>query len=150
MCQCSSNFIHKKIVGWIQRKSFIEHINGNIVLPFDKEKNSHRIVYIRIIKSFTDCMLKYMNQILVHLFYMLDFESYLILNVFWNDVWIKLNVFILRIEKKPLFKIMHCLDFIEGISTWYSQGKKTIKILWVSFETVHETSYRLKILIIFL
>lgn len=150
MCQCSTYFIHKKIVGWIKWKSFIEHIDCHIVLSFNKEKNGHRTINVRIIQSFSNCVLKYMNEILVHLFYVLNFEGNLILNVFWNNIWIELNVFILWIEEKPLLKIMHSFDFIKSVGAWYTQRKETVEILWVSFETIHETCNRLKILIILL
>jgi len=117
MSQGSPDFIHKKVISRIQRKSSIEHINSNIVLSFNEEKDSHRIVYIRVIKTFSYSLLKYMNKILVHLLYMFHFKSYLVLNIFRNDVWIKLNVFILWIEEEPLLKVMHGFNFIESVST---------------------------------
>jgi hypothetical protein len=46
---------------------------------------------------------------------MFHFESYLVDDIIRNYLRVKLNAFVLWIEKKPLLKIVHCSDFVKGV-----------------------------------
>ena len=89
MRQSRTDFVHQKIIGGIERKSLVKKINCDIVLSLDKEQDGHRTVNVRIVLVELYGLVKHVNQVLIHLFDVLDFECDLVLDVLWDDVGVE-------------------------------------------------------------
>jgi hypothetical protein len=61
--QCSSNLVHEQVISRIEIESLIEEIDGDVVLPLDKEQDGHCTIDIGIIQTQVDSMFKHMDQV---------------------------------------------------------------------------------------